>query len=111
MAIDYLLHYERQKRGSMKHLLYLCIALCVTNAAVADEQNPLNTLNCVNKESYSINPKCMASLIESSPAYQSKISTFFMNAATSSQSDYAVATIKFYENESKIEIIGHRDSN
>ncbi len=95
----------------MKHLLCLCIALCITNTAVANEQKPLNTLNCVNKESYSINPTCLASLIESSPSYQNRISTIFKSAEVSSQSDYAVATIKFYENESKIEIIGHRDSN
>lgn len=84
--------------------LVLTAATGVAHAEAGDNK----LFKCMDANSFELNSQCMASTIDTNPAFlkaQAK-----MTQKASESSDYVMATMKFYPRENRIEIVAHKDA-
>ncbi|MCV2886631.1 pyridine nucleotide transhydrogenase [Aestuariibacter sp. AA17] len=79
-------------------------------AHTASAQNPQNQLfDCVNASSFEINSQCLEAKISQNIQFQ-HIQSQITEKASMTQGDKAMATMTFYPNEMRIDIVAHRDA-
>ncbi len=74
-----------------------------TSALAAD-----NAFDCMDAKSFEINSQCLQQQIDTNIEFKQSQQT--MVADMQMQSDYAMATMRFYPEQMTIEIIAHRDA-